>query len=984
MAGVRGLCLAFVTLVCGCALANVQEAETSLKMADFIESTMFIQLAEDPVDEDSEELEPEGEEQSGGLVRSMNMGVGGYQEIRNFMVAPKKTSEKAEVRSREGCQSICDERADCHSYSYRAGDRRCIWSKEALTYTSRSSFYMKGTKMDDSGQMKPTGKYKQFENLHYSPKGWEKLTADWQGCKRLCDKMDRCGAFTYRNFDSVCQLAGDSVKYDTDFNYYERNMPPPVDPEEEALLSGQELEDKEDLASSADTQAAIKHASLRKASDIMVAKAKEGMKQMKMADKDIQDESNAVVASEDHEAKMRQDMTAGAKEQVAKSKGVAAIEKVNMERGKVKGLRQPDVDEAHAKAKAKIQTAFQEGYMKAQKKHASAYNEQVKEIAAKGKKSADEHSEKITGLAIKMKKEGKEKERKETVSKGIANQELEQESKAKAIMKVKVDSIKKTAAYDLAASTHQEKNKAKMKMIEELRAKRQEREKSRKIEKIQKIAAEKQKKHDKIIWDEKEKKEKVRHESDVKAEERGHVEAARQQKEQGNKEIDKNEGIHKRQEKAVELESKLENAKKGAAELADKHSERQVKVGKCEERRVKGQFLTYAYARSTVFTSAISPGTSFGADNAYNGMLRVQNGLGRNKQSAYLKFSATGNKVVDEEMDLGESKEVSVAISNSVVDNAKMNDIIEKGKAAYVARRRWVDRRRRWSVEPIVSDRRRDPMASRRRELSERRRRSLAALESSVTKASLNVFKFGGPAGKLEVRAVNCNFERPTLTWTASAELSIPESRLRAEVLLSEQEGATANLGSEDVAQAGYWHQDRQDAKELGEEASGDDDLPKLKSEGGSTESKKAPSLPPLPVMQEAKPYIADRRRYVDRRRRFATPADMPGQEQPNEPGPTARRRRFVGQTAGTVYAPEQNNIWLDIKLSANVIGVMRAGNKMCLEVYGGPPTAPIILGSELSTNKPFMKMNIAGQTGARRRRCSQVVALEALQGKPQ
>jgi hypothetical protein len=76
MAGVRGLCLAFVTLVCGCALANVQEAETSLKMADFIESTMFIQLAEDPVDEDSEELEPEGEEQSGGLVRSMNMGVG--------------------------------------------------------------------------------------------------------------------------------------------------------------------------------------------------------------------------------------------------------------------------------------------------------------------------------------------------------------------------------------------------------------------------------------------------------------------------------------------------------------------------------------------------------------------------------------------------------------------------------------------------------------------------------------------------------------------------------------------------------------------------------------------------------------------------------------------------------------------------------------------------------------------------------------------
>jgi hypothetical protein len=370
-------------------------------------------------------------------------------------------------------------------------------------------------------------------------------------------------------------------------------------------------------------------------------------------------------------------------------------------------------------------------------------------------------------------------------------------------------------------------------------------------------------------------------------------------------------------------------------------------------------------------------------------MLRVQNGLGRNKQSAYLKFSATGNKIVDEENFLqlgesgGESKEISVAISNSVVDNAKMNAIIEKGKAEYVARRRWVDRRRRWAVEPVISERRRDPMASRRRELSERRRRSLAALESSVTKAVLKVFKFGGPAGKLEVRAVNCNFERPTLTWTMSSELAVPESRLRSEVLLSVKEGAAVNLAAEDTAQTGYWRQDRRDTKELGEDST---DLPKLTSgsDEGARRRATPPSLPPLPVMQEPKPYIADRRRYIDRRRRFATPADLPGQEQPNEPAPTARRRRFVGQTAGTIYAPEQNNIWLEIKLSSNIVGVMRAGNKMCMEVYGGAPTAPIILGSELSTNKPFIVMNIAGQDGARRRRCSQVVALEALQGKPQ
>merc|ERR1719498_1115589 len=71
--------------------------------------------------------------------------------------------------------------------------------------------------------------------------------------------------------------------------------------------------------------------------------------------------------------------------------------------------------------------------------------------------------------------------------------------------------------------------------------------------------------------------------------------------------------------------------------------------------------------------SALPRGT---VPTAYNGMLRVQNGLGRLKQSAYLKFSATGNKIVDEsEVLLQESVSakgpISVAISNSVVDNAK-------------------------------------------------------------------------------------------------------------------------------------------------------------------------------------------------------------------------------------------------------------------------------------------------------------------------
>merc|ERR1719460_1514233 len=100
-------------------------------------------------------------------------------------------------------------------------------------------------------------------------------------------------------------------------------------------------------------------------------------------------------------------------------------------------------------------------------------------------------------------------------------------------------------------------------------------------------------------------------------------------------------------------------------------------------------------------------------------MLRVQNGLGNKKQAAYLKFSATGNKIVDEESeeeDLGESEgvednsrilralqpeEAVMDTSQNVVANAQSNEIIEKSKVNYVARRRWVDRRRRWTVEPV-------------------------------------------------------------------------------------------------------------------------------------------------------------------------------------------------------------------------------------------------------------------------------------------
>lgn len=913
------------------------------------------------------------------LEKKMNMGVGGYQVIPNFMVS--HGAKKVEVNNREGCENVCDQHKDCHSFSYRAGDKRCFWSTYALHYDSKFAFFMKITKMDDMGRMKATGKYKRFDNIAYHEKGWRKLVSDQSGCEDLCNKMNRCGAYSYREYDQLCMMSGDSVKFDTDFTYYERNMPPPTDKKEMMLLEGKD--DEEDVEKI--PPAVIKESSLAKAARIITKKAQLGMKKIKKEAKEMEGEQHETDDTEAREERMRQQMSQSMIEREHKNAEIKKIENLNSETGRIKGKAASTAAEAREKATSRVQNAFQEGYKKAEAKNREPYEQQIREISTKGRKSMEEHTGKIDRVARMMEKKQKEKEKKETTQKEVKAKATETELKAKAVRRVKISSLKRYAADHVKHQTLRAKNEDKLKRILVIAEKRRKREKVRKELKIKKIALEKKKKQEKKVQDEKERKEKVTHEANVKEEERKHVEYARKRKEQSHKEIDKKEQIHKRKMKAEELKAKLEQAKRDAAELSEKHKEREAKIGQCEERRVKGQFVTYAYARTTTFTSAMSPSEKYGSEAEYNGMLRIQNGLGNKKQHAYLKFSANGNKIVDEDRDLmlGESndmqehigkREVSpeaavIDTSNNIVANAANDAIIQKSKAEYVARRRWVDRRRRWSVEPVVPDRRRDALASRRRELTERRRRSLTALETGVRKAVLKVFKFGGPAAKLVVKAVNCGWERSTLDYKGAAKLAVPESfeSLRRELfsqsLLGIKEGEAQQLSAEDSAQTGYWGQRH---NLLGD--SGDD-----------SRRRAGPSGRPPPVLPIPVPYTPDRRRYIDRRRRFPEPKARPGEHDPTAPPPSARRRRFVGQTAGTVYVPEGNNIWVSIALSANIIGVMRAADKMCFEVTGGGPTEPVILGSERSTNKPYLQLNVMGQSGARRRRCSQVVALEAL-----
>merc|ERR1711959_311360 len=209
------------------------------------------------------------------------------------------------------------------------------------------------------------------------------------------------------------------------------------------------------------------------------------------------------------------------------------------------------------------------------------------------------------------------------------------------------------------------------------------------------------------------------------------------------------------------------------------------------------------------------------------------------------------------------------------------------------------------------------------------------------------------------------------ISYGNAAKLAIPvswaEDALVATSLL--QEGETANLSSEDTVQRGYWKK-------------------KIKVTPKGTDynrRRRAPvphkALPPIPY---AKPFVPSRRRYIDRRRRLPIPTKKSAKPPTSgAPNPTARRRRFVGKTTGTVFAPASNNVWVSIKLSPNIVGVMRSTDNMCMEIVGGGPAQAVVLGSEKSTNKPKLVLNVKGQAGQRRRRCSAVVALEGLSKIP-
>merc|ERR1711959_350036 len=865
------------------------------------------------------------------LKLALSMGPGGYHRIKNFMLSHH--SHKAEVKSRIGCQNVCDQHKNCKSFSYRAGDKRCYWSEEALKYSSKFQFSMKVTKMDDMGKMKPTGEYKEFDNLMMKEKGWRKITAGRGGCRDLCNKMDKCGAFSYREFDNLCLLSGDTVKYDTDFNYYERN---PI-PKKKKVATKIKVEAKKATPTLKEQQKNI-----NKTVKLIKTQAKKGIRTMKKIAKKVSSAKVGIKDAQKREDEMRDQMGKDIMERHEKAKRRETIDKMDAQAIKTVYVGRRASKEAKRKAEGKIKNAFQEGYMKAQHKNEAAYDKDRKEIDYKARESLKKHTEKIDKRAKKKEQEAKEKEKKETQAKEIKKKQQKKEAKSKAEQKVQVTDLLKFSKEHFQADTDLIRNGRVFKMKQKISEKRRKRSRGLIKKKLHWKVIQEKKAKQKEKDDKKERKHKIHHEAGVKEAQKKDIAYARKKKEQSNKEIDKKAEIWKRNKAAKEMRAKLDAAKRASAETQAKHKERNIKIGKCKERRTKGKFVTFAYAREATFTNAAAAGTKYGAATPYNGMIRVQNGLGNKKQNGYLKFSAKGNKIIDEQSEssrvlaeiasrrllvanqvqLGQSDTVQggwgsrrraapkVNMAKRSVAVMRAKELIVKGKAQYVARRRFVDRRRRWSAEKVSAARRRSVLASRRRAVIARRRRSVKALESAVTQATLRVFKFGGPASKLTVKVSLCSWKRSTISYGNAGKLSIPLKaerglldHVRSLVLAQMGEGEAANLGTEDTMQEGYWSR-RRTAPEQNQQVLGEMKLPSKVGGKFVRRRRKPPPPPPPVVIPKPLPYVPSRRRYVDRRRRFPSPKKSPKKVTTAQaPNPTARRRRIVGKTVGSAFA---------------------------------------------------------------------------------
>jgi hypothetical protein len=119
------------------------------------------------------------------------------------------------------CETLCDSDAKCKSFTYMAKKGKCYISSSRMQYDMEFSFYVKH-KPEEGGE--PT--FKSLGGIKYSEESMGK-TVGAQGvtnsrCGDLCATDVQCKSYTYRSKDQTCIRSTQSIRYDTDAKYFEK------------------------------------------------------------------------------------------------------------------------------------------------------------------------------------------------------------------------------------------------------------------------------------------------------------------------------------------------------------------------------------------------------------------------------------------------------------------------------------------------------------------------------------------------------------------------------------------------------------------------------------------------------------------------------------------------------------------------------------------------------------------------------------------
>merc|ERR1711988_814329 len=364
-------------------------------------------------------------------VMQLDSSLSPFYRIPGFVVS--HLSKEAKVADRTECETVCSDNLECESLSYRARDKRCLWSEGKLHYAAKWKMYIMEVKMGETGLDEPTGEYHMFANLKFSDKPETKPTGgDFETCKTTCARDKNCGTFSYNAATEQCLIASDGVKFDPDFTYYERNKQLTPREKEEAAEQ-QEKAQQGKLPENVPTQAEMDEEEEEEAkpkieppeTQRITETMKKQAEKIKELDEELKAPNHHLALNKATEKRKKEEINRSEELKVQQLKQqrevTAKVEAIAAERAKVVKTIAGAGREARGKTLAIAKEAYSKGYQKAEEKGTAAFEEAKKKLlksgdSGKAKTGSEvqakeaEHKQKTRERLDKFKEKARQKE----------------------------------------------------------------------------------------------------------------------------------------------------------------------------------------------------------------------------------------------------------------------------------------------------------------------------------------------------------------------------------------------------------------------------------------------------------------------------------------------------------------------------------------------------------------------------------------------